>query len=68
MWEVFSYGEIPYSSMSNKEAVEAVENGYRLPKPKACNEEIYQLMNSCWNMDYKQRPSFEVFTSLSMNF
>jgi serine/threonine protein kinase len=60
MWEIFSYGEIPYQFMSNKEATEAVTQGYRLPSPSACPQDVYQVILSCWNEDADDRPSFEV--------
>src|SRR5262245_27989666 len=34
LWEVFSFGAIPYKTFSNQEAVEKVESGYRLPAPE----------------------------------
>ena len=48
MWEIFSYGELPYQSMTNKEATDAVAQGYRLLSLSACPENIYQTMQSCW--------------------
>jgi serine/threonine protein kinase len=61
MWEIFSYGELPYQSMTNKEATDAVAQGYRLPSPSECPQNVYQAMQSCWKESAEDRPSFEVF-------
>jgi serine/threonine protein kinase len=68
MWEIFSYGELPYQSMTNKEALDAVAQGYRLPSPSACPENIYQVMLSCWKENAEDRPSFEVFNICKVIF
>jgi serine/threonine protein kinase len=60
MWEIFSYGMIPYYGLSNIEVIEKVTiEGYRLPSPANCPEEIYQWMLDCWNNEAVQRPSFQ---------
>lgn len=34
MWEIISYGKMPYENMlNNQEVLEAVEKGFRLPQP-----------------------------------
>jgi len=33
--------------------------GYRLPSPANCPEEIYQWILDCWNNEAEQRPSFQ---------
>ena len=44
--------------MSNADVIEQVSNGFRLPCPADCPEEIYQVMQSCWHENPEQRPSF----------
>jgi len=41
MWEIFSYGKMPYPGLSNRETVDDVLKGYRLQIPKDCPNEIY---------------------------
>jgi serine/threonine protein kinase len=60
LWEIFSYGELPYPFMGNKEATDAVAQGYRLPSPSGCPQDVYQVMLSCWKERAEDRPSFEV--------
>ena len=49
---------MPYVGMSNGETSQKVIEGYRLPQPSSCPEDIYQLMLSCWNGEPDKRPSF----------
>lgn len=59
LMEIFTYGEVPYPGMSNKEVPENIKNGYRMPKPQYATDEIYNLMQKCWNYDPEKRPTFE---------
>ncbi len=34
-------------------------DGYRLPRPRICSEEIYDLMLRCWETSPKERPDFD---------
>jgi len=58
LWELFSYGQIPYAGFSNEEVIQKVSTGYRLPCPEDCREELYQLMLPCWNSVPSKRPNF----------
>eukprot|EP01117_Protostelium_nocturnum_P012030 TRINITY_DN4404_c0_g1_i1.p1 TRINITY_DN4404_c0_g1~~TRINITY_DN4404_c0_g1_i1.p1 ORF type:complete len:1716 (-),score=556.93 TRINITY_DN4404_c0_g1_i1:204-5351(-) len=58
VWEIFSFGMIPYSDMNNKDAVDKVMGGYRMSKPDRCPETLYETVLSCWDKDPKLRPSF----------
>ncbi|XP_017691665.1 PREDICTED: tyrosine-protein kinase Fes/Fps isoform X2 [Lepidothrix coronata] len=58
LWEAFSLGAIPYANLSNQQTREAVEQGVRLDRPEQCPEEVYQLMQRCWEYDPHKRPSF----------
>ena len=33
MWEIISYGRMPYENWSNQEVIKAVMEGFRLPQP-----------------------------------
>jgi hypothetical protein len=48
MWEIFSFGAIPYTDMTNAEAMRAVINGYQLSKPEACPDPIWTIVTHCW--------------------
>ncbi|KAK6759274.1 hypothetical protein RB195_021091 [Necator americanus] len=55
MWEVFSYGEIPFAELNNFEMVSYAMAGMRPPKPKSCPAPIYELMQRCWAADPEER-------------
>jgi len=59
MWEVYSFGQIPYAWMSNQEVYESVVNGaFLLKKPERCPEEIFSLIRDCCKPDPTSRPNF----------
>ena len=63
--EIITRGRIPYPGMMNREVLERVESGYRMPKPpipppqQPCPDSLYELMLQCWHRDEMQRPTFE---------
>ncbi|KAM9804056.1 inactive tyrosine-protein kinase 7 [Neosynchiropus ocellatus] len=59
MWEVFSFGEMPYSKLSDNEVLEGLQAGkLKLPIPDGCPSKMAKLMVSCWAPSLKERPSF----------
>ncbi len=61
MWELFTYGELPYADKSNQEVIRFVAQEFgRLPQPDKCVEDVYQVMSSCWELEGGSRPNFLV--------
>ncbi|XP_006629143.1 tyrosine-protein kinase Fes/Fps [Lepisosteus oculatus] len=60
LWETFSCGITPYSTMTNQQTRDEVEKGYRLPAPDGCPADVYALMCQCWQYDPRKRPTFQV--------
>jgi len=58
LWEMYSYGGIPYPGLSNIQCMDQVSSGYRMPPPPNCPEEISSVIMLCWKDDLKKRPSF----------
>ncbi|XP_075714236.1 tyrosine-protein kinase Fes/Fps [Rhinoderma darwinii] len=58
LWEAFSLGAVPYTTMTNQQTREAIDKGIRLPAPEMCPDDIYKLMLRCWENDPNKRPSF----------
>uniref|UniRef100_A0A914DQZ0 Protein kinase domain-containing protein n=1 Tax=Acrobeloides nanus TaxID=290746 RepID=A0A914DQZ0_9BILA len=58
LYELFSLGEVPYSTIENRHLLDFLESGERLSKPIYCPEEIYQVMLKCWRLQPEERPSF----------
>ncbi|XP_075345334.1 tyrosine-protein kinase Fer-like isoform X3 [Mycteria americana] len=66
LWETFSLGVCPYPGMTNQQAREQVEKGYRMSAPQKCPEEIYKIMQRCWAYKPENRPKFsEIQKALS---
>jgi len=47
------------SGMNNREVLEQVERGYRMPCPQDCPSSLHELMLQCWKRDPEERPTFE---------
>ncbi|XP_025896337.1 tyrosine-protein kinase Fes/Fps isoform X4 [Nothoprocta perdicaria] len=58
LWEAFSLGAVPYANLSNQQTREAVEQGVRLERPEHCPEDVYRLMQRCWEYEPRRRPGF----------
>ncbi|EHA98302.1 Proto-oncogene tyrosine-protein kinase FER [Heterocephalus glaber] len=58
LWETFSLGICPYPGMTNQQAREQVERGYRMSAPQQCPEDISKIMMKCWDYKPENRPKF----------
>ncbi|KAF7217579.1 tyrosine-protein kinase Fer isoform X1 [Nothobranchius furzeri] len=58
LWETFSLGVCPYPGMTNQQAREQVEKGYRMTCPQRCPDEVYKVMQRCWQYNPEERPKF----------
>ncbi|CAN0453764.1 unnamed protein product [Rangifer tarandus platyrhynchus] len=58
LWETFSLGVCPYPGMTNQQAREQVERGYRMSAPQHCPEDIFKIMMKCWDYKPENRPKF----------
>uniref|UniRef100_A0AAR2LBC2 Tyrosine-protein kinase n=1 Tax=Pygocentrus nattereri TaxID=42514 RepID=A0AAR2LBC2_PYGNA len=67
LWETFSLGVCPYPGMTNQQAREQVEKGYRMSCPQKCPDEVYKIMQRCWDYKPENRPKFaEIYRELSL--
>ncbi|KAL5017460.1 hypothetical protein ScPMuIL_007049 [Solemya velum] len=57
--EIVTHGQVPYPGMGNREVMEQVERGYRMPCPQNCPESFYEILLSCWDKKSENRPTFE---------
>ncbi|XP_045547348.1 proto-oncogene tyrosine-protein kinase Src isoform X1 [Salmo salar] len=57
--ELATKGRVPYPGMMNREVLEQVERGYRMPCPGECPSSMHELMLTCWRKDAEERPTFE---------
>ena len=59
--------------MMNREVLEQVERGYRMPKPmltqtEPCPASLYELMLQCWHKEVMYRPTFEYIQVIYLYF
>uniref|UniRef100_A0AAR2M4J4 Tyrosine-protein kinase n=1 Tax=Pygocentrus nattereri TaxID=42514 RepID=A0AAR2M4J4_PYGNA len=66
--EIVTYGRIPYPGMTNPEVIQNLENGYRMPRPDNCPEDLYAIMTKCWTEHPENRPTFEYLRSVLEDF
>ncbi|KAI8479967.1 Tyrosine-protein kinase Src42A [Branchiostoma belcheri] len=59
LYELVTYGRMPYPGMTNAEVLTQVEKGYRMPCSPGCPDSLYQIMLDCWKKDECERPTFE---------
>ena len=59
LYEIITYGHLPYLGMSNGQVMQKLQEGYRIPCPENCQEKLYEIMLSCWKQEPESRPTFE---------
>jgi hypothetical protein len=58
LWEMWTYGEVPYGESNGSEVFEFIKSGKRLEKPKSCPQKTYDIMKKCWEWNEENRISF----------
>uniref|UniRef100_A0A3B4EMN9 non-specific protein-tyrosine kinase n=1 Tax=Pygocentrus nattereri TaxID=42514 RepID=A0A3B4EMN9_PYGNA len=58
IWEIMSRGQQPFFWLENRDVINQLEQGIRLPKPDLCPPALYSLMTRCWSYDPSERPTF----------
>ncbi|XP_060030207.1 tyrosine-protein kinase CSK isoform X2 [Erinaceus europaeus] len=58
LWEIYSFGRVPYPRIPLKDVVPRVEKGYKMDAPDGCPPAVYDVMKNCWQLDAAARPSF----------
>ena len=59
IFELFSYGELPFGEKSNEEVISYVVREFgKLKRPDRSSVEIFEIARSCWAIDPKLRPNF----------
>ncbi|XP_063955968.1 tyrosine-protein kinase CSK-like [Lytechinus pictus] len=68
MWELYSFGRVPYPRVPLSEVVAHVEKGYRMESPEGCPDYVYMVMKDCWDITPKKRPTFRHIRSQLNHF
>ncbi|KAJ8936487.1 hypothetical protein NQ314_012351 [Rhamnusium bicolor] len=65
LWEIYSFGRVPYPRIPLADVVKHVEKGYKMEAPEGCPPEVYEIMRQAWDLNPEKRPNFhEVKTKL----
>ncbi|XP_009983715.1 PREDICTED: tyrosine-protein kinase FRK, partial [Tauraco erythrolophus] len=59
LFEIITYGKMPYAGMPGHQVIQMLDKGYRLPQPDTCPAPLYELMLQCWSAEADRRPTFE---------
>ncbi|XP_015774998.1 PREDICTED: tyrosine-protein kinase receptor Tie-1-like isoform X1 [Acropora digitifera] len=62
LYEISTIGGSPYPRMDGRKIANLLQQGYRMPKPKHVDDELYQIMMNCWQSEPEDRPSFSDLT------
>ena len=60
MWETCTMGGSPYPGIPLENLLQRFREGHRMEKPACCPQELYNIMDLCWQQDPDKRPSFQV--------
>ncbi|EDV93460.1 tyrosine-protein kinase CSK isoform X2 [Drosophila grimshawi] len=58
LWEIYSFGRVPYPRIPLADVVKHVEVGYKMEAPEGCPPEIYEMMRQAWELNPAKRPTF----------
>eukprot|EP00057_Strongylocentrotus_purpuratus_P011875 XP_011666349.1 PREDICTED: tyrosine kinase receptor Cad96Ca-like [Strongylocentrotus purpuratus] len=59
LWEIVTLGARPYPKMTFDTVQKEVANGYQMPRPRHCGQEVYAVMTGCWEKEATNRSNFD---------
>ncbi|NWI48178.1 FLT3 kinase, partial [Picathartes gymnocephalus] len=64
LWEIFSLGVNPYPGIQvDTNFYKLIQNGFKMDQPYYATKDVYCMMQSCWALDSRKRPSFSYLVS-----
>jgi len=67
LWELFKYGETPYTNVADDDIQQLLEKGERLPQPPICTIDVYMLMIKCKYLSFFLSLSLSLSLSLFLS-
>uniref|UniRef100_A0A0N5BH25 receptor protein-tyrosine kinase n=1 Tax=Strongyloides papillosus TaxID=174720 RepID=A0A0N5BH25_STREA len=58
LWEIMTLGGTPYPTIDMAKLFTILKKGYRMEAPHNCPQEIYNVMQACWQEKPDDRPNF----------
>ena len=59
LWEIYSFGRVPYPRIPIQDVVRHIEKGYRMEPVDGCPTDVTALMTDAWALNAIHRPSFK---------
>uniref|UniRef100_A0A0N4ZQW6 Protein kinase domain-containing protein n=1 Tax=Parastrongyloides trichosuri TaxID=131310 RepID=A0A0N4ZQW6_PARTI len=63
MYEMYSFGGVPFHDVEPSDLLNHILKGCRPEQPEFASEEIYNIMERCWNENSEERPTFDELIS-----
>ncbi|NXD98516.1 FLT3 kinase, partial [Chaetorhynchus papuensis] len=64
LWEIFSLGVNPYPGIQvDTNFYKLIQSGFKMEQPYYATKDVYCMMQSCWALDSRKRPSFSYLVS-----
>ncbi|NXW56751.1 FLT3 kinase, partial [Eurystomus gularis] len=64
LWEIFSLGVNPYPGIQvDTNFYKLIRSGFKMDRPYYATKDVYRVMQSCWALDARKRPSFSWLVS-----
>ncbi|KFP84533.1 Receptor-type tyrosine-protein kinase FLT3, partial [Acanthisitta chloris] len=64
LWEIFSLGVNPYPGIQvDTNFYKLIQSGFKMDQPYYATKDVYLMMQSCWALDSRKRPSFSCLVS-----
>ncbi|KFP22850.1 Receptor-type tyrosine-protein kinase FLT3, partial [Egretta garzetta] len=64
LWEIFSLGVNPYPGIQvDTNFYKLIQSGFKMDRPYYATKDVYCVMQSCWALDSRKRPSFSWLVS-----
>ncbi|XP_071844460.1 tyrosine-protein kinase CSK-like [Apostichopus japonicus] len=67
LWEMYSFGKVPYPRIPADEVISFLEEGSRMPIPEDCPKAMYKIMMECWEWEATKRPKFSEIEQKLLN-
>ena len=64
MWEIYTFGELPYFLFDNQDIRMQIVKGVTLDIPERCPTSLHGIMKQCWKLNPEDRCSFQDIVSV----
>ena len=64
MWEIYTFGELPYFLFDNQDIRNQIVKGVTLDIPERCPISLHPIMKQCWKLNPEDRCSFQDIVSV----